>query len=116
MSTSCSSGLDVGRSDTVVQVNHAAPEAALVQELELGMGVGRQCTLAGTHENRPEEEMALIHQALRERLAGELGPADRDVGRRALLQPPDRIRIELPLDAGFCAGDRLKGPGVDDLL
>ena len=44
--------------------------------------------------------MALVDQPLGDRLAGELRPADRDVGSRALLQPPDRRGVELALDSG----------------
>jgi hypothetical protein len=60
--------------------------------------------------------MALVDQPLGDRLVGELRPADRDVGSRALLQPPDRRGVELALDSGSLAGHRLKRPGVDNLL
>jgi hypothetical protein len=66
-----------------MEVHDAAAKAALVQQLELGMDAGGKGALATAHEDRPEEEMALVDQPLGDRLAGELGPADRDVGSRA---------------------------------
>jgi hypothetical protein len=65
-----------------VQVYDAAAEAALVQQLGLGMDADGQCALATAHEDRPKKEMALVNQPLGDRLTGELGPADRDVGSR----------------------------------
>ena len=60
--------------------------------------------------------MALIDQPLGDRLAGELGPADRDVRWRALLQALDRRGVELALESGSVAGHRPKCPRVDDLV
>jgi hypothetical protein len=60
--------------------------------------------------------VALVHQAQGERLAGELGTPDRDVSFGGLLEPVDRIRVELALDPGPRARYRLDVPGVHDLL
>ena len=73
-----------------MEVDDAAAKAALVQQLELGMDAGGQGALATAHEDRHEDEMALVDQPLGDRLAGELRTANRDVGSRALLQPRDR--------------------------
>src|SRR6266540_135931 len=103
-------------SEAVMEVDDAAAKAALVQQLELNMDAGGQGALATAHEDRHEDEMALVDQPLGDRLAGELRPADRDVGSRALLQPPDRRGVELALDSGSLAAHRVKRPGVDNLL
>lgn len=52
-----------------MEVYDAAAKAALVQQLELGMDGGGQQALATAHEDRPEEEMALVNQPLGDRLA-----------------------------------------------
>src|SRR6202045_4684862 len=93
----------------------AALKAVLVQQLELGMDAGRQGALATADKDRAEEEKALVDQPLGDRPAGELRPADRDVRLRALLQPLDRRGVELALDSGSLAGDRLKRPGAAHL-
>ncbi len=73
-----------GRSDAyaVVEVNDTASEAPLGQELERGAHVTGQCTLSAADDDRVQEQMALIDQARGERLAAELGTADRDVAGR----------------------------------
>src|SRR5437588_1793051 len=60
--------------------------------------------------------MALVDQPQSERLASELGTPDRDVSFGGLLEPADRVAVEVALDPGPGAGYRLKGPGVHDLL
>jgi hypothetical protein len=82
----------------VVKVNDAVWEHALAQEFELGTDVVRQGALAPTHHDRTEEQMAVLDQPGGDRLDGELGGADRNVGARGLFEPPDRIGIEIALD------------------
>src|SRR6266496_100713 len=50
------------RSDAyaVVEVNDAVSEPVLVEEFELRADVVRQCALAATHHDGPEEQMALV--------------------------------------------------------
>jgi hypothetical protein len=43
-------------------VYDAVAESALVEELELGARVGRQCRLEPTEHNGPDEQVALINQ------------------------------------------------------
>ena len=62
-----------------MQVNYAASEPALVEELELGTNVARQCALAATYDDRYEKEMKVVDQACGDRLASELGTTDGDV-------------------------------------
>ena len=63
-----------------MEVNDAVAKAALVEQFELGTDVVGQGALAAAHHDRAEEQMALVDQPLADRLAGELGTADRDVG------------------------------------
>src|SRR5213078_3917921 len=44
----------------VVEVNNTASEAALGQEFELGANVVWQCALSTTHDDRSEEQVALV--------------------------------------------------------
>jgi hypothetical protein len=62
-----------------VEVDDAAVEATLVQELEVCAHVVRQCAFAATHHDRVEEQLALVDEACRDRLAGELGTTYRQV-------------------------------------
>ena len=50
------------RSDAyaVMEVNNTAPETALGQELELGTNVVWQCALSAAHDDRREEQVALV--------------------------------------------------------
>ena len=50
------------RSDAyaVMEVNNTAPETALGQELEFGTNVVWQCALSATHDDRREEQVALV--------------------------------------------------------
>ena len=68
-----------------MEMNDAASEPALIQQFELRTDVVGQCPLAATHQDWPEEQMALVDQTRRDCLAGELGTPDRDVRFRGLL-------------------------------
>jgi hypothetical protein len=72
--------------------------------------------LAAANHDRPEKQVALVDQAQGERLAGEVCTPDRDVSFGGLLEPADRIGVEVALDPGPRAGYRLEVPGVHDLL
>jgi hypothetical protein len=56
--------------DAVVELYDAAAESALIQELKPSPHLGRQCVLAAPDEDRVEEQMALVDEARRDRLAG----------------------------------------------
>jgi hypothetical protein len=84
--------------DAVVEVNDAVSESALIEKFELRVDVVRQGALAASHHDRAQEQMALVDQPRADRLAGELGTADRDVGLGGLLELPDSLLIELALD------------------
>ena len=66
--------------DAVVEVDDAAPESALIQELKPRAHLVRQCALAATDEDWVEEQVALVDEARGDRLAGELRTTDGDVG------------------------------------
>ena len=57
----------------VVEMNDPASEPALIQEFELRTDVLRQCALAPTHDDRPEEQMALVDHPRGNRPPGQLG-------------------------------------------
>jgi hypothetical protein len=76
--------------DAVVEVDDAAPESALIQKLEPSAHLVGQCALAATDEDRAEEQVALVDEARRDGLAGELRTTNGDIGYRRLLEPPDR--------------------------
>src|SRR5262245_19119099 len=99
-----------------MEVNDAASEAALGQELELGANVVRQCALSATDDDRDEEQVALVDQACGDRLASEPGTADTDVASRGLLEPSARCGVEIALDPRPLGRLRLQRPGVHDLL
>jgi hypothetical protein len=73
-----------------VEVDDAALEATLVQEREVCAQVVRQCAFAATHEDRIEEQLALVDEACGDRLAGEFGTTYRDVGSGSRFKLADR--------------------------
>ena len=76
-------------------MNDAVSEASLVEEFELCPDLVGKRPFAAAHQDGPEEQIALIDQAVGKRLASELGTPDRDVSLRGLLQPADRIGVEV---------------------
>src|SRR5213595_1595911 len=98
-----------------MKMNNSAAEAALGQEFELGANVVRERPLSATHDDRGEEQMALVDQARGHRLAGECGTANCDVAVRGLLQPCDRTGVEVVLDPCPRARRGLERAGVHDL-
>src|SRR6185437_1332978 len=97
-------------------MDHAAAEAAMVDQLESDVSVARQRPVAAAHDDRVEEQVVLVDEAGPDRLSGESRPADADVSLGLLLEPPDRLGIELPLDVRLRAGGVVEGSGEDDLL
>src|SRR5215213_3037066 len=97
----------------VVEVDHPAAEAALLQQLELEALASRQSPGPPAHDHRGKEEMALVDQPRRERGRGELRPADREIGRGIVLEGAYDVRIERALDSGARAARRLERAGVD---
>src|SRR5450756_2025467 len=67
--------LVASRRGAVVEVNHAAAEAAYVQQLKLHVGVAGQGLLAASDHDGRDEQVALVDQPGLERLGGEVGTA-----------------------------------------
>jgi hypothetical protein len=101
--------------DPVSQVDHAVAEPALVQQFQLKVETGGQRARPPAHHDGIEEEVALVHQAGRERVRREPRTPDGDVPPRGFFQPADCVRVELPLEPGPRAGNRVQRRRVDDL-
>src|SRR4051812_24936265 len=100
----------------VVQVDHAAGEAMLVEQLEVEAQIGGQRGLAGADGDGVEVEVDLVDETVAQRLRGELRAADAEVGRRSGLELPDAVGFELALEPRARGGHALQRPRVDDLL
>ena len=48
----------------VAEVDDAAAESVLVDELEIGARLGRQCRVAPTEDDRPDEQGQLVDESL----------------------------------------------------
>jgi hypothetical protein len=94
------------RSGPVAEVDDAVAEAAFVQQLQVQPEVVGEGSGAASDHDRREEELALVDETGRERVACQLGAADGEVpfGRR--LQAPRRVGVEGSLDPGPRARDR----------
>jgi hypothetical protein len=88
----------------------------MVQQLQLQKDAVGEGALASAHEDRHEEEVALVHQPRPERAGGKVGAPDGEVSCRLRLELADRVGVEVALDPRPGGGGRLQGPRVDDLL
>ena len=61
----------VASRDAVVEVDHAAVETSLLQQIDLEAQVVGQGLRAAAHHDGHDEQVQLVHQAGRERLSGE---------------------------------------------
>src|SRR5262245_17356549 len=66
----------------VAEIDHSVAEAAFVEEFELQARVVGKGLFAASHDDRREEQVALVDQAGPERVGGELRTAHGDVPRR----------------------------------
>src|SRR5512144_265757 len=57
-------------SDSVTHVDHAAPEAAFVQQFELQADIVGKRLLAASNDDRSDEQAAFVHQPRLERVGG----------------------------------------------
>ncbi len=62
-----------------MEMNDAVPESAFVQQLELQTDIVGEGPRAASHHDGREEQMTLIDQPGRDRLAGEVGTTHADV-------------------------------------
>jgi len=81
------------RPDAVAEVNHAAPETALVHQVEPHADVVGEGPFAASYHDRRYEQVALVDQSGRERLGGEAGAAYGEVTFRFYLHLPDGFGV-----------------------
>ena len=74
------------------------PKRRVRQQLESQLHIAGQGPFACAHDDRRQEQVALVHQAGPEGLGGQVRAADAQVPLRLSLQEPDRLRVEGPLD------------------
>src|SRR4051794_33972740 len=84
--------------DAVVEVQDTAAEPALLQQLQLDVGVSGERGLAFTDEHRIHEELALVDQPGVERVRGEGRPGDGQVAGGGRLDVADRVTVEAALE------------------
>ena len=82
--------------DPVVEVDHPVAEAAVTKQLEGQADVVGEGPVATAHDDRVEEQVALVDQPGPERLGGELGP------------PMARSRPDVSLRCRSAAGSALR--------
>jgi len=68
------------RHDAVLEVNDAVSEPAPIDKFEWRADVVRQGALAASHQNRAQEQMAVVDQPRADCLASELSTPNCDVG------------------------------------
>src|SRR5205085_4506688 len=68
-------GVGIASRVTIAQVHHAVAEAPLVEQIQLDVDAVRQRPLAAAHHDGREEQLHLVDEPGRERLAGELWTA-----------------------------------------
>src|SRR5690606_16141416 len=95
----------VYRLRTITEENRAIAKAAFLQKLELQPDVLRQGRFAASHNNRDQEQVALVHQPRPEGLGGEFGAPNRDILLAGLFQLANGFRVELSLDSRLAGGD-----------
>ncbi len=61
--------------DAVVKLGDSAAGASFIEQLKVETGVGGKGSLATSQHDRPEEQVALVHQTRLERLGREIGSA-----------------------------------------
>src|ERR671911_884948 len=104
------------RPGAVAEVDHAVAETALVQQLELQADIVGEELLAASDHDGCDEQLAFVDQPGPERVAGEVGTADRQLTFRRRLQLTDGLRVEVSLDPGPGRGRVLQRRGVHDLV
>src|SRR5262249_58993170 len=80
-----------GALGSVMEVDDAALEAAIVEQLEPHPHVVGKGARSPAHDDRVEEEMALVDEAGGERRRGEVGTSHGEVALGRRLPTPDRL-------------------------
>ncbi len=100
----------------VVQVDDAAAEPALVEQLEVEPDAVGQPRRPAADDHRVHELVQLVDQPGAQRLRGERRPADRDVAVGGGHEAAHRRRVEVALQAGAGRAHLVEGAGEDHLV
>jgi hypothetical protein len=100
----------------VSEVDDAAAESMLVDELKIGVRVGRECGVALTEGDWPGEQHELVDHLGAESLYCEVWAADQRIPIGGGLQLGYRAGGEAALEPCVRSGRRGQGRGVDDLV
>ena len=88
----------------------------LVDELKIGVRVGRECGVAPTEGDWPDEQRELVDQPGAESLCCEVWAADQQIPIGGGLQLVYRAGGEAAFEPCVRSGRRGQGRGVDDLV
>src|SRR5918995_6281304 len=100
----------------VAELYDAVAEAVLVEELEVGAHVGRQCGLAPTEDDWPDEQLELVDQSGHESLCCEVRATHKEIPTGGCFQVVYRTGVEVTFEPGVRGGRRGQARGVDDLV
>jgi hypothetical protein len=89
--------------DAVPQDEHAVAEPALLEQLQVQPDAVRKEALSATDDRGADDHLKLIDKTGPYRLRGEFRAINGDVVLGVGFEPPDRVGIELPLNARPCA-------------
>src|SRR3954468_353565 len=87
--------------EAVAEVYDTVGEPALVEELEIGAHVGRQCRLASTEQHGPDEQGTLIHQPSVESLGREVRTSHDEIAPGHGFQVVYRAGVEVAFEPGL---------------
>lgn len=95
-------------------MDDAAAESVLIDECEIDAHGGRQCGVALTEDDWPDEEGEFVDQPGDERLCREGRAADQEIRPGSGFQVVNRADVEVAFDPSLRDGRRGQGRGVDD--
>ena len=102
--------------DSVVKLDDPVPGTPLTDQLKVDPLVPREGVFTASQHDRPEEQVALVHQARSKGLGCKISSAHREIVGCAILHPPNLFGIELPLEGCLTACYRCQGLREDDLV
>ena len=104
------------RLGAVVEVDHAVPKTALIQQFEPHTDIIGEGLFASSYHDGCEEQLALVDQTGPECVGGKLGTAHGHVTTRRRFHLQDRFGVEVPFELGLGSGYFLQSRGVYDLV
>src|SRR4051794_16415100 len=105
----------VSSHNAVAQLYDAVAESVLVEEIEVGAHVGRECGLAATEDHWPDEQSELVDQSGHEGRCREAGATHEEIPTGGCFQVVYRTGVEVTFEPGVRGGRRGQARGVDDL-